>query len=387
MKLKKLILKLYFSVPARVREAIMYILSFLNISKYLKVNKINKINMSSDIYSNIEWGNYNIEKNIWSKNFKKLSHITDGTEEEIKCFYNDKIEIIKECNFKDDEVILVCLVKDDIIRIKKLIGHYKKIGVNNFAIIDNNSTDGTIEFLKEIENVMLFQVKEKYTTMRRQAWINRVISYFGLDKWYLIVDSDEFLCFNDMNSYNLNDLIKYYSRKNIKRARAMMIDMYPESFLLDNKNGDLDFMETFCYFDSDGYYLEKSKFLNNIKGGMRKRVFDITLYLAKYPLIFFDSKSIQFNSHYSYPFYENFTDELNLALLHYKFLPNDLEKIENIVRDKNFAGGSKEYKSYLEFYRKNPKMNLIYKNSTKLKSFDDIYAIEYLKEINWEEVK
>jgi hypothetical protein len=35
-----------------------------------------------------------------------------------------------------------------------------------------------------------------------------------------------------------------------------------------------------------------------------------------------------------------------MILLHYKFLPGDMEKIEHIIQEENYANGSQLYKRY-----------------------------------------
>lgn len=380
-KFKSLIKKLFLSLSPKSREKLIYFNNFIHIKKYKKNLKQLKQMYKCSIYKDIEWGEYNEFSRIWYNNYKKVINF-DGGIEEGEAFYKDIINIEKKILINKNYPILICLVKNDIERIKKLINHYKKLGIINFVFIDNNSCDGTYEYLFE-NQVFLFKIKKEYSTMRRQAWINRVISYFGFDKWYIIVDSDEMLIYNDIEKNNINALIKYFEKEKIKRIKCLMIDMYPKSLLLSKKLNSDNFMKDYCFFDKEGYCLDNNIFFKNIIGGMRKRIFNVNAYLVKYPIIFFDKKTIQFNSHYSYPFYLNFKQDINIGLLHYKFLPTDIEKIRDIVKKQNFAGGSKEYKKYLKIYDMNEKINLITSNSEKFNNADDIYKIKLIKRINW----
>lgn len=378
-------LNLYLKLPRRFRERILgmtankSILEVIN--KKIQINKLYK----NDIYVE-NWGDYDVNRRQWFKALKKISSKTTYGMEETKYFYKDKIDIIKITPI-ESKVILICLVKDDLDRMKKFIDHYRKIGVKKFAIIDNDSKDGTFEFLKEQEDIDLFQVKEKYLSMRRQSWINRVISYYGYNKWYLIVDSDELLVYNDLEDKNINQLIDYYEEHRIKRCKALMIDMYPKSFIM-GKDIEEDYIDVIKYFDTDTYTNRKNKYCECISGGMRARVFrqddkDFDVFLVKYPLIYFERGDVQSNSHYSFPFYKNFDKPLNMALLHYKFLPKDLERIKEIVQNKNFAKNSIEYQKYLQVFEKDNNMNLLYEGSKEYSSSESIYVIDKLKKIEW----
>lgn len=370
--------KYFYKIKPISREKLFYV-------KALKhpIESINKIARIEKLYKNNidNYYNYSKTKKTFYKALKQIALKTNDGEELAKYFYQDKFEIIKEGKIEENKPILICLIKNEMIRIRKFLEHYKKLEINNFIFIDNNSTDGTLELLKKEENINIFQIKEKYSTIRRQAWINKVISYFGFNKWYLIVDSDEFLTYKDSENKNISDLIKYLQNNKIKRARALMIDMYSKESIFGGTTGESkDFTKKYCYFDSDSYQEKKHKHFELIIGGMRNRVFgkyaDINPFLVKYPLIYFEKGDLQYNSHYSSPFYKNFNSQVLLALLHYKFLEGDLEKIKEIVKEKNYALGSKQYIAYLKAYEENPVLK--FKND-KSKKYESSKSLEQIK--------
>ena len=374
--------KLFYMFSPKIRESLLY----FNVLKHPSnsIEGINKVRLyyKKDINSYLK---YQENKKIFYKSLKQLTLKTNDGAELAKYFYTDNITLIKDAEF-DDTVILICLIKNDIFRLKKFIKHYKNLGVKNFVFIDNNSNDGTFEFLKDLDNIYLFSINEKYNTIRRQAWINKIISYFGFDKWYLIIDSDEFLVYNNNENKKIDELIDYYKNKNIKRARALMIDMYSDKEIF-NCSMENEFMKEFSYFDTNSYTPQKHKHFELVTGGMRERVFSkyekIKPFVIKYPLIYFERGDIQYNSHYSYPFYKNFGTEINMGLLHYKFLPGDLEKIKTVVKEKNYANGSKQYIGYLKAYEDNPKMKFVNDASKRYNSSKDLKYISILDNIDW----
>lgn len=379
--------KIYLKLPIKLREKLLVFFNNKGIKDIKLKNKRMLDFYSKDLYSS-NWGKYIDQKKTWYKAYLDLSKRTKDGIDEAEYFYLDKINLININEEKVDyKIILICLVKNDLERMKLFMNHYRKLGIKKFAIIDNDSTDGTFEFLREQKDVDLFQAKEKYSTIRRQSWINRIISYYGLNRWYLIVDSDELLVYNDMESYKIERLLEYFSKKGVERCKALMVDMYPEKFMMENDLVD-DYFSLFKYFDTDTYYEVRNKYFEQISGGMRERVFgkddtNFRIFLVKYPLIYFREGDIQYNSHYSYPFYKNFNKTLNLSLLHYKFLPKDLKRIEEIVKNKNFASGSKEYKKYLEIYKRDKDIKLVYENSGEFSTSNSVYDIDKLKKIEW----
>ena len=167
-----------------------------------------------------------------------------------------------------------------------------------------------------------------------------------------------------------------------------MIDMYSDGLFL-SKDDSLNekITDKYCYFDKDTYIVSKHKRFELVEGGVRKRVFgkygNISPFLIKYPIIYFQRGDIQYNSHYSIPFYKNFNKNLNIALLHYKFISEDLDKIKDRVIQKNYALGSKEYDAYLKAYTENNNLYLRDAKSEKYTNSNSIYKIKLLKKIDW----
>ena len=113
------------------------------------------------------------EKDILYKMFCEYNMIKPQEASTIATqFINAKIRLTKK-NYEKipvNEPILLCNVKDDLKRVKMMIEYHRKIGVNYFAIIDNNSTDGTYEYLVE-QKIDLFETDEVYNSRKRAGWM------------------------------------------------------------------------------------------------------------------------------------------------------------------------------------------------------------------------
>lgn len=323
------------------------------------------------------------EEKTWKRAFYKLIISNPDLAEVAYEFYNALLYQEKSVKFDKQYVILISVEKNEKYRMKKLIEHYRKLGVKQFAIIDNLSTDGTFEYLKSQDDVAVFSAKNEYTTNRREAWINRVIAYYGRNRWYIIVDSDELLVYYECEQHNIEELIKVAEKKRITRARALMVDMYSkENFFSDNAMAN-DPYTMFTYFDTDSYVLEKCKEMDLVRGGFRGRIFESKPVLTKYPLIYFKKSDIQCKSHFLFPYRKNLDTKCYLALLHYKFLPGDLKKYKEIAQKGNFYAGSIQYKEYVRNYEEKNVQSPIYEGSKKYTDSRDLRYIKLIDLVNW----
>lgn len=289
----------------------------------------------------------NIES--WKKRFRRMSYSLPNIAYEMAgYFFKTRIDIIKKIDINPDDVLLVCVQKNDYIKTRAMIEHHRKIGVHQFVILDNDSTDKSFEWLREQSDVFLIQSKDKYTTVLREAWVNRVFSFFGDKRWYLVVDSDELLDYEDSESKGIADVIEYMEAKSVDRVRALMIDMYGDRYY--HKDGDKTTFLTQCRFFDTDTYRKMNGGCNVIQtcGGPRERIFNTSPRLTKYPLIKISEGDVELCAHYYFPYSKNLVSDCNLILRHYKFQPGEVEKYKERIRLGNYANGSIEYKAYMK---------------------------------------
>ena len=352
-----------------------------NIETTFKVNKKFKSYKGSNEYLEIK------EINIFRKSFIKFVWAQSKDSDLPFLFLDAKIKVAKK-NFDVKEVkntipILICPVKDDLERIKMSLEYYRNIGIKYFVYIDNLSKDGTFEFLNEQPDVNTYICETPYTTLNREAWINRIISYYGFDRWYICVDSDELFVYENMEEKDIETYIKSLDFEKNRRVKAILLDMYSMFSIFNKKIQQDDIRKYYCYFDKDSYYQIHTYKLDLIKGGPRKRVFfreNNSNTLTKYPLFFFKKGDIQCCSHFQFPYKPNCDVPCTTALLHYKFLYSDLSKYIERARLKNYSNGSIEYKTYVQAYQNNNDIILYdidrsvrFENSSSLKKIESIF--------------
>jgi len=284
-------------------------------------------------------------------------------------FMKSGIETIRQNPFPaaTDQPILLCVVKNDLERLMMVIEHHRKLGVQRFAILDNGSSDGTLEWLVQQNDIDVFLVKEKFQSLKKYGWINHLLARYGYDRWYVYVDSDELLVYPDCEHKALKALIGDLEQEGQDRMAAIMLDMYSKQEIYSPVDKSLSIKECYPYFDSDSYQLDVSRRGPVIKGGPRKRLFaenqEDSPLLIKFPLFKLKPGMIFESAHYLFPY--QLDHKILSALLHYKFLASDLKRHETIARDGNFQGGSREYKRYLNTFQENQHLTFMYNGSVK----------------------
>ncbi len=349
-------------------------------NKYNKSIIIEKFNMQKD--NNLKYLFENNEAGIWMNSFHKLWGSNKNISEILCAFTEDKIEFVKKLDKAVEGPILISVVKNEGHRIESFINHYRLIGVKKFAILDNNSNDGTREWLCNQEDCEVFLTEQPYSTYRREGWINRIISFYGFNKWYVVVDSDEHLVYSNHETVDINQFISLVKEKGYKRVRSLMLDMYPkEKINPDESDLNSNYISQYSYFDKDTYTVTNELGGLMVKGGPRKRIFDLEVYLTKHPIFYFQVGDIQGHSHYQYPYSKNQGLPCFAALLHYKFLNSDLKKYEDRVKSNSFYNGSEEYKQYLNVFNRNRGITFYYEGSEEYVNSKSLSEIDFIKQL------
>lgn len=316
---------------------------------------------------------YRIESNLEKERCTDLisSYLFD-------CLYEESIK----SDFSDyKSPILICVIKNERIRIKQFFEHYRRMGIFQFAIIDNNSTDGTKQFCSMQGDVNLFSVKTNYSSARRVGWINQILSKYGRNRWYIIVDSDELLDFVGSEMCSINDVIYKMEAKNIKRVLGIQVDFYSKIALFGMEGDNIEW-DSCSYFDKDSYIEQNNKKCVWFVGGPRKRLLNTYSLLTKYPVFYYDNDTINISSHYLYPFNENFRSQCFICIKHYEFLnQKDYEKMKDIINKKNYASNSREYVEMFKRLKNTERKNFYDKKaSVKYITSNNLLQIEYIKD-------
>ena len=305
----------------------------------------------------------------------------------IYTFANSKVEVIrKTAPCSNDNPIVVLCIKNDLKRIQMLVNHYRKLGIEKFAFMDNGSDDGTFEWLLDQSDVDLFRCYEPYQTAVKEGWINRIISHYGFNRWYLVTDSDELGTYVGMESHPIKDVVKYAEKSGIKRIKGLTIDMYADGSPFGNTD---DIYGTYKWMDVNTYFEKETvagtQKYNCFLGGPRHRLMGSNINLSKYPLVYFEKGTISDSAHFQYPHTYLATSPTYIGILHYKFIDKDLDEYRKRAQDNSgFSSGGLMYKQYMKYIESTGGASFIYDESKEFQNSESLRNIELISGINWE---
>lgn len=202
------------------------------------------------------------------------------------------------------EVLAIVLVRDGSYYMDVFFEHYRRLGVQHFAFIDNGSSDDTLARLSAEPGVIIDQCAlplAGYEDLIRQYPANT----YGQDRWCLYVDMDELFDFEGSDVLDLSGLTTYLDAQGATAMMAQMLEMFPKAPLRETatlsysksvdafRYFDISHVQKFDYHSAD---IEFSALLtdNTVPdgdftfcfGGVRGKVFGENCCLTKHPLVF-----------------------------------------------------------------------------------------------------
>lgn len=271
---------------------------------------------------------------------------------------------------KDGDILCFCTLRNERIRLKYFLDYYRDRGVSHFLFVDNDSGDGTREYLAGQSDCSVWWTDDSYKRSRfGMDWINRLLRLYGHRHWCLTVDPDEFLVYPFSDTRPIPALTDWLDASSIKSFGAMLLDMYPKGPIdaQPYRDGQNPF-DIACWFDAGNYSVTRNWDYGNlwIQGGPRARAFfadtpDRSPALNKTPLV-------NWQKHYTYAssthmllprglnhVYDEWGGEkASGVLLHAKLLDTFSAKAKEELDRREHYAASAEYKAYADGLKQNP---------------------------------
>ncbi len=261
-----------------------------------------------------------------------------------------------------DDILLMSVVRNEKIRLPFFLEYYRKLGINHFLFVDNNSDDGSFEFLKEQADVSVWRTTTSYKRASYGLdWSNYLLRKYAHDHWVLSVDPDEFFIYPFCDTRPIRALTDWLDGSAVRSFGTMLIDMYPEGPVdADPYAEGQNPFEIARWFDPGNYMITKNPEYKNlwIQGGPRARVFfqdnpSKAPALNKIPLVKWNRRYVYVSSTHSLlprglnQVYDEWGGEkASGSLLHAKLINTLGEKArEELLRGQHYRG-SGEYKAY-----------------------------------------
>ncbi|MEM7240713.1 MAG: glycosyltransferase family 2 protein [Pseudomonadota bacterium] len=230
-------------------------------------------------------------------------------------------------------------------RLPYWLNFHRALGVRHFLIVDNDSSDGTSNFLADQSDVSLWSTKARYRDARFGLdWSSYLQLKFGAGHWCLLLDADELLIYPFHDTHNLYTLTEEMEKRNQIALGCLMLDMYAKDGLgRGNYVSGTDPISVLSNFDVGPYRSVRQAPRQNlwVQGGMRERAFFAhnprqSPTLNKIPLVNWKRAYAYTNSaHAALPPHMNLqydgpteSKRITGALLHTKFLPEIVERSE-----------------------------------------------------------
>ena len=273
---------------------------------------------------------------------------------------------------RPDDLLLFCTQRNEGIRLPYFLDYYREMGIGHFFFVDNDNTDGSLDYLADQPDVSVWSTTASYKRARFGVdWLNWLARKYAHGHWALTVDPDEFLVYPFCDTRPLRALTDWLDASSIKSFSAMLLDMYPKGRLDEQPyQAGQNPIEIATWFDSGNYTISRNHLFTNlwIQGGPRARVFfpDAPAKapaLNKVPLVKWDKRYTYVSStHMLLPrglnqVYDEWGGEkASGVLLHAKFIDTfGAKAAEELERSQHYAG-SVEYKAYADRLKHDPQL-------------------------------
>ena len=299
--------------------------------------------------------------------------------------------------FPKDAILLLCTLRNERIRLPYFLRYYRDLGITHFLFVDNDSTDGSRDYLAGQPDVSVWTTKGSYKDSRFGVdWLGHLQRRYCDGHWCLTVDVDEFFVYPFCETRQIRALTDWLDASAVRSFSAMMLDMYPKGPITAQpyREGQNPF-EIAQWFDSGNYTLQRNPGNGNlwIQGGPRARMFfQDNPYAApalnKIPLVNWRrSYAYVSSTHMLLPrglnlvYDERGGEKPSGCLLHAKFLDTFATKAaEEMTRGQHYAD-SQEYIAYQRALADQP--DLWCKFSEKYINWRQLEILGLMSKGNW----
>ncbi|MDY6783079.1 MAG: glycosyltransferase family 2 protein [Cyanobacteriota bacterium] len=294
---------------------------------------------------------------------------------------------------KSDDILCLSVVRNEMLRLPFFLDYYRQKGISHFLIVDNNSDDGTLTYLSQQPDTLVWHTRDSFKN--KLTWLKELLDGYGKNHWCLVVDADEIFYYPDCETKTMNELCSHLERQGKNALQAIMLDMYSEQPIREVQyQPGSNFLTACPYFDKQFYHYKEGLLNDYFWGGLRQRVFQNEaqeskkLYcLTKFPLLKYSSDMRFYSEHMVRNIKSSSTTG---CLLHFKYLASFVNYAKNEAKRNEHWQGAVEYKKYAQLLGEEENLNLYDAQlSVQLKNSRQLVDMGIMKRGSnnfWEEV-
>ena len=122
----------------------------------------------------------------------------------------------------------VC-VRNERLRLPAMLEHHRRLGIDTFYVVDNGSTDGSVEFLLAQPDVHLWTSTGSFADARYGTdWLLHLMSEHRVEGWRLVIDADELFVYLGYEHLSIGDLCRSLDAEGADALLAVMVDVYSD---------------------------------------------------------------------------------------------------------------------------------------------------------------
>ena len=250
-----------------------------------------------------------------------------------------------------DEIRLYTVVRNELWRLQWFVSYYRKLGVDRFFFVDNDSSDGSLAWLLEQPDVHVFHAGGSYAEAASgTVWLNQLVREHSPSGWQLYVDVDEALVFADVENHGLRGLTEYMERKGHDLAAGQMVDMFSmEAHQPSDDRFEDDFVSRYPFFSHEFERTQSVVCPYFFTVGGIRQLAGFGENNTKTPLAR-GGREIQYlsSSHMVTP---GVVSDVGVALLHYKLVGDFLADFRrDVAENHRVFHCTRRYEAYTEFF-------------------------------------
>ena len=298
---------------------------------------------------------------------------------------------------KPNDLLGFVVLRNESARLPYFLQYYRALGVAQFLVVDNDSTDDSAQFLADQSDVSLWQTSAGYREARFGLdWSTWLQIRYGHGHWCLTVDADELLVYHGVEEHDLTELTVRLQEQGLAGFGAMMLDLYPKGALGNQfyRPGQ-DPCEVLNWFDAAPYRASRQSPMGNLwlQGGARERAFfaaqpERSPTLNKIPLVKWNRRYAYVNSTHSLlppalnGIYQGLGGDMPAGvLLHTKFLPEIVSKSATEKQRQQHFHTPQDFEHYYDALSAAP--DLWFENSQQYMGPAQLCDLGLMPELQW----